>query len=162
MRQNDVLESEDKFDLTSMIDVVFLLLIYFMYLPIQQEADLMFSLPSFSQNQDSGNAPLPSEQMVEIAPDGSVFLNGTPMGEPRPDKFELKELASVLRRLKISADRSGIPTIVIRARRLRNGGHQAGILLGSRIVFHYSILTPYFSIRCFFLIVSEKHWGKKM
>ncbi len=112
MRQNDVLESEDKFDLTSMIDVVFLLLIYFMYLPIQQEADLMFSLPSFSQNQDSGNAPLPSEQMVEIAPDGSVSLNGTPMGEPRPDKFELKELASVLRRLKISADRSGIPTIV--------------------------------------------------
>ena len=47
-RQNDVLESEDKFDLTSMIDVVFLLLIYFMYLPIQQEADLMFSLPAYS------------------------------------------------------------------------------------------------------------------
>ena len=29
-RDNSVLESEDKFDLTSMIDVVFLLLIYFM------------------------------------------------------------------------------------------------------------------------------------
>ena len=43
---NDVLLSEDKFDMTSMIDVVFLLLIYFMYLPIQQEADLLFSLPA--------------------------------------------------------------------------------------------------------------------
>ena len=38
-KDNSVLESEDKFDLTSMIDVVFLLLIYFMNMPIQQKAD---------------------------------------------------------------------------------------------------------------------------
>lgn len=107
-KDNSVLESEDKFDLTSMIDVVFLLLIYFMYLPIQQEADLMFSLPTFAEPQE--NVALPSEQMVEIAPDGSIFLNGTPMDQP--GEIEFSELASTLRRLKLSADRSGISTIV--------------------------------------------------
>lgn len=107
-KDNSVLESEDKFDLTSMIDVVFLLLIYFMYLPIQQEADLMFSLPTFAEPQE--NVALPSEQMVEIAPDGSIFLNGTPMDQPGETEFN--ELASTLRRLKLSADRSGISTIV--------------------------------------------------
>ena len=71
-RDNSVLESEDKFDLTSMIDVVFLLLIYFMYLPIQQEADLLFSLPAITAPQE--NVALPSEQIVDIAPDGSIFL----------------------------------------------------------------------------------------
>ena len=35
------LESEDKVDITPMIDVVFLLLIYFMFLPLQQEADII-------------------------------------------------------------------------------------------------------------------------
>ncbi len=107
-RQNDVLESEDKFDLTSMIDVVFLLLIYFMYLPIQQEADLMFSLPAYSAPGE--NVALPSEQMVEINPDGSIALNGAPMDHP--GDIEFNELASTLRRLKLSADRSGIATIV--------------------------------------------------
>lgn len=104
----DVLESEDKFDLTSMIDVVFLLLIYFMYLPIQQEADLLFALPAESAPQE--NVALPSEQIVEIAPDGSIFLNGSPIDNA--GDIEFRELASTLRRLKASADRGGISTIV--------------------------------------------------
>ncbi len=107
-RDNSVLESEDKFDLTSMIDVVFLLLIYFMYLPIQQEADLLFSLPAMTAPQE--NVALPSEQIVDIAPDGSIFLNGSPMDAP--GEVEFKELASTLARLRASADKSGIATIV--------------------------------------------------
>ena len=107
-RDNSVLESEDKFDLTSMIDVVFLLLIYFMYLPIQQEADLLFSLPAMTAPQE--NVPLPSEQIVDIAPDGSIILNGSPMDAP--GEVEFKELASTLARLRASADKSGIATIV--------------------------------------------------
>ena len=107
-RDNSVLESEDKFDLTSMIDVVFLLLIYFMYLPIQQEADLLFSLPAITAPQE--NVALPSEQIVDIAPDGSIFLNGSPMDAPGEVGF--KELASTLVRLRASADKSGIATIV--------------------------------------------------
>ena len=107
-KDNSVLESEDHFDMTSMIDVVFLLLIYFMYLPIQQEADLIFSIPTESAPQE--NVAMPSEQVIEIAPDGSVFLNDTPVDHP--EAVELQELASTLSRLKKSADRSGISTIV--------------------------------------------------
>ncbi len=121
IKSNEALESEDSFDLTSMIDVVFLLLIYFMYLPIQQEADLLFSLPSISEGSIK-NAKLPSEQMVEIAPDGSIFLNGAeienlgsrlfPTQNSANKKVEFNDLASTLKRLKQSADRSGISTIV--------------------------------------------------
>lgn len=105
---NPVLESEDKFDMTSMIDVVFLLLIYFMYLPIQQEADLSFSLPASST--PSENVAMPSEQIVEINPDGSVALNGTPVDNP--GDVEFKELATTLARLKASADKGGVSTVV--------------------------------------------------
>ncbi len=107
-KDNSVLLSEDKFDLTSMIDVVFLLLIYFMYLPIQQEADLLFSLPAYST--PTANAALPNELNVDIAPDGSVFLNGSPIDNA--GDLEFKELTSTMRRLRQSADRSGISTIV--------------------------------------------------
>ena len=107
-KDNSVLLSEDKFDMTSMIDVVFLLLIYFMYLPIQQEADLLFSLPTFST--PPASAVLPNELNVDIAPDGSVFLNGSPIDHA--GELELKELTSTLTRLRQSADRSGIATIV--------------------------------------------------
>ena len=107
-RTNPVLESEDKFDMTSMIDVVFLLLIYFMYLPIQQEADLLFSLPANAA--PSANATLPNELSIDIAPDGSVFLNGAPID--RPGDLQFKDLTSTMTRLRQSADRSGIATVV--------------------------------------------------
>ena len=65
----------DSFSLTSMIDIIFLLLIYFMYLPIQQEADMSVQLPV--QTPPVESTSLPSEQVVVIKPDGSVFLNGS-------------------------------------------------------------------------------------
>lgn len=68
----------------------------------------MFSLPAYSAPGE--NVALPSEQMVEINPDGSIALNGAPMDHP--GDIEFNELASTLRRLKLSADRSGIATIV--------------------------------------------------
>ncbi len=123
-KTNDVLNSEDSFDLTSMIDVVFLMLIYFMFLPIQQEADLLFSLPTDTEVQ-SKNAVLPSEQVVDIKPDGSIFLNGAliesidaeqkrlfPDPKSANKKVSFDSLSSTLRRLKQSADRNGISTIV--------------------------------------------------
>ncbi len=109
MKKGNILaEANDSFELTSMIDVVFLLLIYFMYLPIQQEADLMFTLPVVTP--PAGNVKLPNELTVEIMPDGSVFLNGTPMDPP--GTVVMMELASTLKRLKDSSDRNGISTIV--------------------------------------------------
>lgn len=106
----------DAFDLTSMIDVVFLLLIYFMYLPIQQEADILYSLPAEPKDPPK-RVVLPSEQIIEIAPDGNVFLNGAPTDVDAivrgGENFkEFTELSSILARLRESADRSSAATIV--------------------------------------------------
>ena len=106
--KNTVLESEDKVDITPMIDVVFLLLIYFMFLPLQQEADIGIKLPS--DTPPAENLDLPSEHMVEIYPNGLVLLNGAPM-----DGFDdraMRGLTSTLSRLKLSSDRAGIDTVV--------------------------------------------------
>jgi len=101
-------QSEEAFEMTSMIDVVFLLLIYFMYLPIQQEADLMFTLPAYSAPQE--NVALPNELAVDINPDGSIELNGAPMDSP--ESLDLPELTSTLFRLRQSADKGGVMTVV--------------------------------------------------
>ena len=107
-RSNTILESEDKFEITAMIDVVFLLLIYFMFLPIQQEADLGITLPS--EAPPAQNLELPSEHLVEIMPDGQVLLNRQPMDAL--DSRELPDLRETLARLKASSDRAGVKTVV--------------------------------------------------
>jgi len=106
--KNRFLESEDNFELTAMIDVVFLLLIYFMFLPIQQEADLGITLPA--EAEPAKNLQLPSEHLVQIMPNGQVFLNAQPMGDL--SSRELPRLRDTLARIKTSSDRAGIKTVV--------------------------------------------------
>lgn len=108
MAISSVLESEDKVDITPMIDVVFLLLIYFMFLPLQQEADIGIKLPS--NTPPAENLELPSEHIVEIFPNGLVLLNGAPMDNV--DSRAMTGLSSTLTRLKLSSDRAGIDTVV--------------------------------------------------
>ena len=105
---NKVLQSEDKVDITPMIDVVFLLLIYFMFLPLQQEADIGIKLPS--QTPPSDNIELPSEHIVEIFPNGLILLNGSPMDSS--DDREMARLSTTLTRLRMSSDRLGTDTVV--------------------------------------------------
>ena len=108
MAVNKILESEDKVDITPMIDVVFLLLIYFMFLPLQQEADISFKLPSNAPPAE--NLELPSEHIVEIFPNGLILLNGAPMDAT--DSREMSKLTSTLTRLRKSSDRAGIDTVL--------------------------------------------------
>ena len=108
MAVNKVLESEDKVDITPMIDVVFLLLIYFMFLPLQQEADIGIKLPSNAPPAE--NLDLPSEHIVEIFPNGLILLNGAPMDSA--NSRDMDRLTSTLTRLRMSSDRAGIDTIV--------------------------------------------------
>ena len=108
MKVSSVLESEDKVDITPMIDVVFLLLIYFMFLPLQQEADIGIKLPS--NTPPAENLELPSEHIVEIFPNGLILLNGAPMDGV--DDRNMKRLSKTLTRLKLSSDRAGIDTVV--------------------------------------------------
>jgi biopolymer transport protein ExbD len=105
---NKVLESEDKVDITPMIDVVFLLLIYFMFLPLQQEADIGIKLPS--NTPPAENLELPSEHIVEIYPNGMILLNGAPMDGT--SNRSLPRFTETLTRLKLSSDRAGIETVV--------------------------------------------------
>ena len=108
MKVSSVLESEDKVDITPMIDVVFLLLIYFMFLPLQQEADIGIKLPS--NTPPAENLELPSEHIVEIFPNVLILLNGAPMDGI--DDRNMERLSSTLTRLKLSSDRAGIDTVV--------------------------------------------------
>lgn len=108
MAVRSVLESEDKVDITPMIDVVFLLLIYFMFLPLQQEADIGIKLPS--NTPPAENLELPSEHIVEIFPNGLVLLNGAPMDNVGSRR--MPRLSTTLTRLKLSSDRAGIDTVV--------------------------------------------------
>lgn len=106
--RNTVLESEDKVDITPMIDVVFLLLVYFMFLPLQQEADIGIRLPS--NVPPAENLQLPSEHIVEIYPNGLILLNGAPMDGV--EDRQMRRLSTTLERLKLSSDRAGIDTVV--------------------------------------------------
>lgn len=108
MAISSVLESTDKVDITPMIDVVFLLLIYFMFLPLQQEADIGIKLPSDAPPAE--NLDLPSEHIVEIFPNGLILLNGAPMDSI--DDRDMERLSTTLTRLKMSSDRAGIDTVV--------------------------------------------------
>ncbi len=106
------LQAEDNVDLTPMIDIVFLLLIYFMVTAtlIRQEADLNLQLPAPSIAPPAGT-PLPEEHIVDILADGAVLLNGAPMDDP--NTRTMTRLANTLTRLRVSSERANLKTIVI-------------------------------------------------
>ncbi len=103
--------AEDHVDLTPMIDIVFLLLIYFMVTTtiVKEEADLGVKLPS-SMAAPPGT-PLPEQHYIDILIDGTVMLNGMPTDNPGDNA--LPNLTRTLMQLKLSSDRAGLKTLVI-------------------------------------------------
>ena len=93
-----------------MIDVVFLLLIYFMVASTmeQQEADLSFQLPGTVEQTEP--LDLPDEQVIEIRPDGQVVVNDYPYDQP--DAVRLNELASMLTRFREASSANKVEAIV--------------------------------------------------
>lgn len=93
-----------------MIDVVFLLLIYFMVSSTleQQEADLSFQLPG-SVEQDEP-LDLPDEQIIEIREDGQVIVNEYPYDKPESQRYE--ELAAMLTRFREASAANKVEAIV--------------------------------------------------
>ena len=87
------------FDLTPLVDVVFLLLIFFMvstvFIDFKRQVDI--SLPS---SKSSAPSEVLGPVMVELTIDRQVFLNG--------EKINLKEFESALSRISPSKKKSAI------------------------------------------------------
>lgn len=112
MKAKDILGGGERADLTPMIDVVFLLLIFFMVTTslIKEEADLGIQLPT--DTPPAASSELPSKHIIDIMPDGGVYLNGGLMASGE-DTLVLNGLISTLSKLKASSDRMNIKTVVI-------------------------------------------------
>ena len=110
MKATDIFNSSDKMDLTPMIDVVFLLLVFFMVTTqlVKQEADLGIQLPSPAA--PKATPELPSKHIIDIMPDGSILINGGPTGDDMGK--DLPGLTNMLASLRLSADRLNKKTVV--------------------------------------------------
>lgn len=111
MKRPSILQSEDRVDLTPMIDIVFLLLIYFMVTTqlIQEESDMRLQLPAETAPPEQPDN-LPSEQIIDILEDGQVLLNGAPVDAV--DSRDMPELSRTLTRLRQADRRMQIDTVV--------------------------------------------------
>lgn len=112
MNSKDIFAESVKGDMTPMIDVVFLLLIFFMVTTslIKEEADLGIQLPTNTPPVASNE--IPSKHIIDIMPDGSVLLNGGPIASGQ-ETVALHGLIATLTKLKASSDRMGVKTIII-------------------------------------------------
>lgn len=108
---NPALAQDETFSLDSMLDVVFLLLIYFMVTAafVKEETDISLSLPSRVE-QDTP-LDMPDEQIIDILADGTVLLNGQP--QDAPTDSTLPRLTSTLARFRQAAADAKVPAFII-------------------------------------------------
>ena len=85
-----------------MIDMVFLLLVFFMVTakPIKQESDIGLGLPGTVAQEES--VDIPDEQRIIIRSDGQVVLNDLEIDTPNSQ--DLPALLGMLKRFKEAAD----------------------------------------------------------
>lgn len=97
-------------NLTSMIDIVFLLLIYFLVTTALQkdETQVTITLPSDSPPTDSKKQP--NEAVVNILSDATITMDG--VAYDHFDSREMPQLTEALRRLKVTGDSAGLVTFV--------------------------------------------------
>ncbi len=105
----DLMNKKAELEIAPLIDVVFLLLIYFMVTAslIKKEADLSFMLPA--KVDSSEPLQLPIEVLIEVSEVGDILINGMIFGK---DEQNLDDLIGQLLTLKEAADSSGSELIV--------------------------------------------------
>lgn len=103
-------EDKTSIPIAPMIDVVFLLLIYFMVSSTlaRQEADLSFQLPGSVEQEEP--LDLPDEQIIEIRDSGQVVVNDYSYDSPEVARFE--ELAAMLTRFRDASAANKVEAIV--------------------------------------------------
>jgi len=99
---SELTKDEELFQMAPMIDVVFLLLIYFMVSAtlLKQEADLSIQLPG--RVKQAQMLKMPDEQIIEIRADGKVILNSQTYDTP--DSRDMPQLTTTLIKFKSMAD----------------------------------------------------------
>ncbi len=97
-------------NMASLIDMVFLLLVYFLVSSTfyRSEADLSIRLPGMLAQAQS--VDLPDEQIIEIRVTGHVILNNRVFDDP--ESRELPELVSTLIRYRLSSEHAGNPPLI--------------------------------------------------
>ena len=103
-------KDDEEIQMSSMIDIVFLLLIYFIVTTslAKSEADLGIQLPGTVVQ--TTTLKMPDEQIIEVAADGSVLLNGSSFDSP--SSREMPELVSTLVRFRQSSEATQNPAMV--------------------------------------------------
>jgi biopolymer transport protein ExbD len=103
-------EPEPELDIASLIDMVFLLLMYFMVTAslVKSEGDLGIRLPGVVQQ--AVTVDLPDEQIIEVREDHRVLLNGREYGHH--DSPDLPQLVTTLSRFRIASDASGNKALI--------------------------------------------------
>jgi biopolymer transport protein ExbD len=98
------------FQIAPMIDVVFLLLIFFIVSSTmeKQEADISFQLPGVAEQSEP--LDLPDEQIIEIDAGGQVIVNEYRYDSPAATR--LVELTAMLMRFKQASDANKVEAIV--------------------------------------------------
>jgi biopolymer transport protein ExbD len=106
---DNLMNKKAELQIAPLIDVVFLLLIYFMVTAslIKKEADLSFMLPA--KVDVSEPLQLPIEVLIEVSELGDIVIEGMIFGK---DEQNLDDLIGQLLSLKEAADSSGSELIV--------------------------------------------------
>ncbi len=106
---DDLMNKKAELQIAPLIDVVFLLLIYFMVTAslIKKEADLSFLLPAKVETNEI--VTLPIEVIIEVTDSGDILMEGMQFGQ---DSQNLNDLIGQLLALKEAADSSGSEFIV--------------------------------------------------
>lgn len=109
MDLKELMNKKAELQITPLIDVVFLLLIYFMVTAslIQKEADLSFMLPAKVETSDP--VALPIEVVIEVSEAGDIMIEGVVFGQGEDN---LDALISQLITLKEAADSTASEMIV--------------------------------------------------
>lgn len=103
-------EEDPELSIAPLIDMVFLLLIYFMVTAslVKSEGDLGIRLPGVVQQAVS--VEMPDEQIIEILSDDRVLLNGKSFGST--GQSEMPGLVNTLSRYKLASAASGNKALV--------------------------------------------------